>query len=314
MKKGVLLVAHGTIDDLDDLPAFLGVIRRGPASPELVHEVRRRYQAAGGSPLNGINDAVAKKLELVLGVPVRLANRLWVPYPKEVLEQLRAHDVTHVAVVPIAQHSAHVYAQAAEEAASALGAFTLASAKNWGQSELLTRAFAERITRALSAIPRPEHARTLVLMTAHSLPVAVVRAGDAYESELRASAEAIARHAKLGEGNAAQWSVAFQSQGMSAGPGGKPMEWLGPDLRSAFDDARTRGITRVVVAPIGFLADHVEILFDIDLEAKAWAEERGLELSRTASLNSDDDLIAALAEVARPLLESLDGARPGQRA
>ena len=301
MKRAVLLVAHGTVDDREEIPAFLGNIRRGHASPELVAEVQRRFDAVGGSPLNRINRDVAAKLEAKLGVPVRLSNRLWRPYPKEVLAALKADGVTHVAEVPLAQHSAHVYAESARAAAAELGGITVACAANWGRSALLTRAYAKRITDALAAIPRGEHAATLVLMTAHSLPVAVVRAGDAYEREFRASTEAIAREASLGA-KLPEHIVAFQSQGMSAGRDGKPMEWLGPDLRMALDDARARGKKHVVMAPVGFLADHVEILYDIDIEAAAWAKERGLTLSRTASLNADDDVIDALAAVAAPLL------------
>jgi ferrochelatase len=312
MRRAVLLVAHGTVDSADEIPAFLANIRRGHASPELVAEVRRRFVAVGGSPLNRTNLEVARKLEAKLALPVRLANRLWHPYPKETLAALIADGITDVAEVPLAQHSAHVYAEAATLAASELGGITLRCAVNYGQSLLLTRAYARRIEQALAAITEQggalDHRATLVVMTAHSLPVMVVRAGDAYEREFRASTEAIAREAKLGahgSGDARpEYTVAFQSQGMSAGPGGKPMEWLGPDLRAALDDARARGKTRVVMAPVGFLADHVEILYDIDIEAAEWAKERGLTLTRTASLNADDDLIEALAAVATPLLSA----------
>ena len=301
MSHAVLLVAHGTVDNADQIPLFLAGMRRGHASPELAAEVRRRFEAAGGSPLNRINLEVARRLEAKLGVPVRLSKRLWHPYPKEVLTALKAEGVTHVAEVPLAQHSAHVYAEAAEAAATELGGLTMRCAANYGQSEQLTRAYARRIERAVAAIPEAEHGATLVVMTAHSLPVMVVRAGDAYEREFRASTEAIAREASLGA-KLPEHIVAFQSQGMSAGRDGKPMEWLGPDLRMALDDARARGKKHVVMAPVGFLADHVEILYDIDIEAAAWAKERGLTLARTASLNADDDVIDALAAVAAPLL------------
>jgi protoporphyrin/coproporphyrin ferrochelatase len=291
LNTAVVLIGHGTVDDLDDLPPFLTAIRRGhPAPPALVAEVRRRYEAIGGkSPLTGISRDVATKLEARVGVPVRLAMRLWKPYPKDVLADLRREGVERVVVVPLAQHSAHVYAEAVETAAA--GAFRVTSARNWGREPALTRAFADAIRSALAEVPSRDD--TLLLMTAHSLPLAIIRAGDPYEDEVRASAAAIAE--ALGPA-IPEVRVAFQSQGMGGG------EWLGPDLHASLDAARAAGKKHVLVAPIGFLADHVEILYDLDIEAKALAAERGLSLTRTRSLNAEGGLIDALENVARPLL------------
>jgi ferrochelatase len=130
-------------------------------------------------------------------------------------------------------------------------------------------------------------------MTAHSLPKMVVDRGDPYEREVRAAAATIG--AQLGE---VRWQVVFQSQGISDIPGG----WLGPDLPTALEEARARGDGGVVLAPIGFLADHVEILYDLDVEAAGIAKAKGLRFARAASLNADDDLIEVLTEVAQPLL------------
>ena len=309
--RAVLLIAHGTVDALADLPAFLANIRRGHAAPpELVAEVTRRYQAIGGqSPLNAINGEVAAKLEKKLGVPVRLSNRLWEPYPKAVLAQLAQEGARRVAVVPLAQHSAYVYAEAAKRAAGELEAeggahLDLACAENWGQREELTQAYAQRIR----AVRRDGDA---LVMTAHSLPKPIVDAGDPYEREVRASAAAIAK--ALGD---APYEVEFQSQGMSTGPGGKAdgtseapprrgqhlVEWLGRGIRPLLEACAARGAKRVVIAPIGFLADHVEILYDLDIEAKSWATDLGLTLARTESLNAADDFIDVLARVSAPLI------------
>jgi ferrochelatase len=225
-----------------------------------------------------------------MGVPVRLAMRLWRPYPKDVLKELADEGVERVVVVPLAQHSAHVYAEAVEAAAG--GSVRVTSAKNWGREPALTLAFADAIRRALAESGAPREA-TLLLLTAHSLPLAIIRGGDPYEDEVRASAAAIVD--ALGPASP-QVEVAFQSQGMGGG------EWLGPDLPTSLDAARARGKKHVIVAPIGFLADHVEILYDLDVEAKALAAERGLTLTRTRSLNASDGLIDALENVARPLL------------
>ncbi len=289
--SAVVLSSHGTVENLDDLTAFVTNVRRGrPPPPELITELRHRYEAIGGqSPLNAVNAEVARKLSAALGVPVRLANRLWKPYVKDVLAGLAAEGVAHVAIVPLAQHSAGIYGQDARKGAEGT-ALTLACAEDWGQHPALNAAFAKRIDKSLEGL---DPARTTVLMTAHSLPKAVVAQGDAYEREVRAAAAAVA--AKL-SARTVHTSVAFQSQGFGGG------EWLGPDLPTALSEAQAAGFTTVVVAPIGFLADHVEILYDLDIEAAKLAADRGLRLVRAASLNADDDFVAVLADVARPLL------------
>jgi ferrochelatase len=298
VSRAVLLVSHGTVDDLDDLPAFVTNVRRGHAAPpELVAELRRRYEAIGGSsPLNRINAEVAAKLAATVGVPVAWANRLWRPTVAEVLSRLVREGATHVAVVPLAQHSAHVYAEDARRAAQAAGlAVALHCASNWGQRPDLCSAFARRITGALEGLDR---ARTTVVMTAHSLPRSVVERGDPYEREVRASAEAIAKLVAPD----LRWTLAFQSQGMSDVPGG----WLGPDLPPTIADVAARGDASIVFAPVGFLADHVEILYDLDIEAAGIARGKGLRYARARSLDADPDLVDVLAGIARPLLEGAE--------
>ncbi|MFO0677448.1 MAG: ferrochelatase [Polyangiaceae bacterium] len=311
----VLLVSHGTVDDLADLPGFLRNIRRGHApSPELVAEVRKRYEAIGGkSPLNDVSRALAEGLEKRLEIPVRMANRLWKPYASDVLASLARNGVTRVIVLPLAQHSAHVYGTAVETAALELTShgdqkLHVKAAPNWGKEPLLVQAYADAIRTGLRAIDQAHHGRTTVVLTAHSLPKAVIAAGDPYEREVRESAELVAK--AVGEAMP-RWVVAFQSQGLAPkGTGeasGAPVpEWLGPGLEATFDDLRARGDTHVLVAPVGFLADHVEILYDIDIEAKAWAADRGLALTRTASLNTSPLLLDTLEKLARGLLA--DGA------
>jgi ferrochelatase len=298
--SAVLVVSHGTVDDLDDLAAFATQVRRGsPPSPELVAELRRRYVAIGGSPLNAINARVAEKLERRLGVPVAWANRLWRPYARDVLAALGREGKTRVALVPLAQHSAHVYAEDARPAALEAG-ITLACAANWGRSSKLCGAFAERIARVVAPA---DAGSTVVVMTAHSLPKAIVDRGDPYAHEVAHAADAIAARLREHIGPSLRHAVAYQSQGLATnGPGGRPVEWLGPDLPTTLDRVQAGGAARVVLAPIGFLADHVEILYDLDVDARRLAEERGLTYARAPSLNADDDLIDVLADVARPLL------------
>ncbi|MDB4943145.1 MAG: Ferrochelatase, protoheme ferro-lyase [Labilithrix sp.] len=300
----VLLPSHGTVEELEELPEFLTNIRRGHAPPpELLAEVRRRYEAIGGrSPLNTINRRLAARLEQRLGVPVRAVSRLFRPYPTEVLAPLAAGGVKRVLVVPLAQHSAPIYGQAVEQAVREGGLdLEVAAAANWGQTRELTEAFAQSITARLAELTDQERASTTLLLTAHSLPVSIIEAGDPYERELRASAEAVA--ARVRELTSfAEHRVCFQSQGMSTGPGGRPMKWLGPDLQATLREIAAAGQKHVVIAPIGFLADHVEILYDLDIEAKQWARELGLDLRRSASLDDGDGIVDALVAVTRALV------------
>ena len=157
-----------------------------------------------------------------------------------------------------------------------------------GPEASLVAAFAAAIRAAIGRLPDDVRAHTTVLMTAHSLPRSVIDAGDPYEREVRASAQAIA--AALGP-DAPPYDVAFQSQGFGGGV------WLGPDVPDALSRAAAAGRTHVLFAPIGFLADHVEILYDIDVEAAAWARERGMTSSRSASLNASPELVGAVAEL-----------------
>jgi ferrochelatase len=283
MKEAVLLVSHGTVSSLDDIPAFLRNVRHGrEAPPDLVAELRRRYEAIGGSPLDAINVRLAAQREQALGVPVRRASRLWKPYVKDVVAEL---DVERVVVIPLAQHSAHVYGEAAKRDIGT--AAQVVCAENWGQRPALLDAFARR------ALAQASKDSALVL-TAHSLPKKVIAAGDTYEREVRASAAGVIERVK----NAyAENHVAFQSQG----PGSDASEWLGPSLVETLDALKGR-VKKVVFAPVGFLADHVEILYDLDIEAKALANERGLAYARTESLDDADDFVAVLADIARELL------------
>jgi ferrochelatase len=311
-REAVVLIAHGTVENLDDLPAFLTNIRRGHAPPpELLTEVRRRYEAIGGrSPLLDVSRSLAKKLEARLAVPVRIAMRLFDPYPKDVLVALAAEGRDLIAVVPLAQHSAKVYGSAMEEAAAALETaaaarsekgvkYTLACADNWGRLPALRDAFVQVVRDALA---KGEPKGTTLLFTAHSLPKFIIDSGDPYETEVRAAAQEIATALAMPDLDV---QVCFQSQGIGAAAA-----WLGPDLQASLRTIKKAGQERVVIAPIGFLADHVEILYDLDIEAAAWAKDIGLSFSRTRSLNDADALVGALAEVARPLLARLAGGRP----
>jgi ferrochelatase len=289
------LIGHGTVESPDDLAPFLANIRRGrPVAPELLAEVRRRYEAIGGSPLLARSRAQAAALEAELGWPVHLAMRFWHPYVPDVVAEAARAGARELVVVPLAPWSASLYVAAARQAAEQLAAaggpaLALRGTGNWGLEPSLVRGFAEVLARALARVPAERRDAAHVVLTAHSLPLAVTRAGDPYERELRETAAAVMRAANVEN----PWRVAFQSQGALAEP------WLGPDLPETFAALRAAGARDVVIVAIGFLADHVEILYDLDVEARELATRAGLGFFRAASLDARPALVEALAAVAR---------------
>lgn len=284
MSDAILLTAHGTVENLDEMPEFLRRIRHGrPAPAELVAELQRRYAAIGGSPLLCLTGDQARLLAEAAALPVFVGMRLSRPELSEALQQAHAAGVTRLAVLPLAPFSVHVYAAAAQRARDELGLpLELVTAQPFGQAEEFVMAQADLIRPALGA-PDSES----LFLTAHSLPCKVIQAGDPYAEQVAASAAAIAR--RLGRAH----ELVYQSQGADGG------DWLGPDLQSALRAAQARGRKRVVVAPVGFVSDHVETLYDLDIEARGWARELGLEFVRIPALNTSRSLISALAAVAR---------------
>jgi ferrochelatase len=291
----VLLTCHGTVDKVEDLPAFLHNIRRGRPTPtHIVDEVQRRFTRIGGSPLMRITAEQGAALEARLGVPVRIAGRLWGPYPAEVVAELAASGTTTLISLPLAPQSVEVYHAGVREAAAAHPGVEVRCAPAWGLEPSLIDAFLESIDEALARYPEDRRKSIPVLLTAHSLPQRIIDMGDAYEREFRAMAEAVA--ARVAErGNPAR--IAFQSQGMDGGV------WLGPDLQSTFAALAAAGQTEIVIAPIGFVAEHVETLYDLDIEAPGIAEKAGVHrIERAGAMNTRPKFIDALEAVVRRLL------------
>lgn len=292
-REAVLLVGHGTVEALDDLPELLLRIRRGRApSPELLGEIRRRYEAVGGSPLLEITCAQAHALEERLGRQVLVAMRFWAPTIEEALMDARAREVRRLCVLPAAPFSVHVYRAVVEAELERLRPRLgpevpgLVAVAPWGSEPAFIRAHVERI-RAARAFG---DLSTEIVLTAHSLPLHTIRSGDPYAEQVQAAADAIA--AKLGR----PCRLAYQSQGEGGG------EWLGPELRETLVEIRRTGARGVIVAPVGFLADHVETLYDLDIEAAGWARELGLAFERVPALNLAASLIEAMDTVVRKAL------------
>lgn len=298
-KTAVLVTAHGTPDTLDDLPGFLTNIRRGrPAPPDVLAEVRRRYERIGGrSPLGEITETQAQRVGEKLGVRAAVAMRLWRPYPKDVLAGLYEQGVRRVISVPAAPFSVGVYHAAVREAAKGLAGLEVRECEGYGAHPALARAWAEKIEKGLRAQGEGQGrlgARAMVLFTAHSLPTAVVARGDKYPQLVEACVRAVVQASEGLRTGAVRYALAYQSQGMTND------EWLGPDLASALREAKEHGGTdRVLVCPLGFLADHVEVLYDLDVEAVELGKSMGVEVSRTEVLNDSDGLAEAMADAAR---------------
>jgi ferrochelatase len=276
VKSGVLLLAHGAPERLEDVPEYLSYVRGGqPVSARVLDEVRSRYAAIGGSsPLTHWTRVQAEALGFLSGVPVFFGMRNWHPFVKETMEEVRAAGVGMLACVcmapQFAEMSIGLYMRSAEAAAQGI---ELVWAESYHNEPLLIDAFAERLGNESSR----------VLFTAHSLPAPNER----YERECRATAAAVAAKAGIG-----RWDFAFQSQGMSGG------KWLGPTVEEVLDGHAAQGLREVVLQPIGFVCDHVEILYDVDVLFREYAAARGIVLRRPESLNGSRTLTAALAEVA----------------
>ena len=290
MKQGVLLVAHGAPERVEDVEEYLGYVRGGrPGSPQVLEEVRSRYTAIGGSsPLLGWTRAQAEALERLLGLPVFFGMRNWHPFLRETMDGVRDAGVDRLAAICLAPQfsdlSVGLYIRRTREAAAEAGVGAeIVWATSYHTEPLLIEAYAERLRPLLPA--------ERMLFTAHSLPVQALAADDPYEAECRATAAAVAASAGI-----AQWDFAFQSQGLTGG------QWLGPTVESCLDRYAAAGVREVVLDPVGFVADHVEVLFDIDILFREYASQRGIALRRAESLNDSATYTAALAEVAKRCL------------
>jgi ferrochelatase len=285
-RSGILLTSHGTVQGLDEIPGFLARIRAGrPVPEELVAETRRRYALVGGSPLLRATQEQAALVERRLQIPVLVGMRLADPSLEQAFARAEELGLERLVVLPLAPYSVHVYVAAVEAARAkreeqGTRVPTLVPVADWGTHGDFVRAHADAIRATLEPGSR-------LVLTAHSLPLVVLRSGDPYERLVRESAAAV------GKALSCEYHLAFQSQGADGG------EWLGPSLRQVLEQARADGVSRVVLAPFGFLTEHVETLYDLDVEARGWCRELGLELVRVPALGTAPRLIDALVSLAK---------------
>ncbi len=288
---GVLLLAHGTPSSLDEMPEYLRLVRGGrPPSPELVAEMRHNYEAIGGrSPLTAITEAQAAALRVRLGagVPVAVGMRNWTPFIEDGLAALAASGVDRVVGIPLAPQFSTLSVQKYVDAVTSalLEGMRFEAVTSYHTHPLLLDAFAERVR---AAAPGPDEE---IVFTAHSLPARAIHGGDAYATQVAQTARGVA--ARLG---LARYRRAFQSAGRT------PEPWIGLDLGDMVRHRAARGARRLLVVPIGFVCDHTEILFDIDVQASTTARECGVALRRTESLNTLPTFIGLLEDLVRTRL------------
>ena len=295
---GVLVMAYGGPDSLEDLPGYLSDIRSGrPTTTAVLDEISNNYRQIGGkSPLLGISEA---QMAGVAGsfdpdkVRFYLGMRHWSPWIEDVVGQMIADGIGEAVSIVLAPHysklSVAKYQQKVQDGLDMYrGQINFQHIKSYHDHPLLIQAFAARVQDGLSRWPEEEREGVHVIFSAHSLPERILKMGDPYDSQLRETAELIAAAAGL---PAARWSWSYQSAGRS------PEPWLGPQLDEHLRALAAQGIRDVISIPVGFVCDHVEILFDIDIQAQEIARELGMRLERPPALNTDPLFIEALVDV-----------------
>jgi len=292
-KIAVLLLAHGSPDSVEDVPEFLLQVTRGRALPsEVVEEVKHRYGLIGRSPLTELTMQQGELLSGQVGLPVYVGMRNWKPFIADTMKRMAKDGIEHAVVICLAPQDSRTSVGLYR---SALGPesdlpFSVDFVESWHDHPLLIKAFVERLAAGLTSARAENGSSVPVIFTAHSVPERTILEGDAYETQAKKTAELVAAGVSLARED---WTFAFQSQGMSGGP------WLGPTVEEAILALKAHGHSGIFVHPIGFLCDHVEVLFDIDIAFRKFADAEGMRLWRAESLNESPLLTAALADIVK---------------
>jgi ferrochelatase len=292
-RNAVLLLAHGSPDSVAEIPEFLNQITRGrPVPPEVIEEVKHRYALIGRSPLTVLTLRQGELLAEELKLPVYVGMRNWKPFIADTIAIMKSDGVERAVVICLAPQNSRASVGLYRAALNVEGGvpFAVEFLESWHDHPFLIAAFAEKFRAGWSQACGEMSARVPVIFTAHSVPQRTMAEGDSYESQTKETARLVALEAGLAPED---WKFAFQSQGMSGGA------WLGPRVEDTILELKDRGHRGVFVQPIGFLCDHVEVLYDIDIGFKEFAENEGMRLWRAESLNDSRLLTSALADVAR---------------
>lgn len=316
---GILLMAYGGPNSLDEVePYYTHILRGRKPTAEMLHDLVERYRAIGGkSPINDITFAQAQLLEQRLNsslssfsrrpVAVYVGMKHWHPYIAEAVERMARDGVTDAVGIILAPHysrrSVAEYIGYAKEALERLGnSIRFRFVESWATHPLLVQCFAEKVRQALRQIDDANRERVRLLFTAHSLPRRILEWNDLYPDELRRTCEAVAQSVGVSD-----WHFAYQSASGT--------DWLGPDILEVLEELAGQGHCYVLVVPIGFLCDHLEVLYDIDIEAQQKAQELGMKLWRIEMPNTDPLLIGALVDIAQKAMNGIeDGFRIAREA
>ncbi|VAX32016.1 Coproporphyrin ferrochelatase [hydrothermal vent metagenome] len=297
----VLLMAHGAPESLDEVSPYLRNIMGRSPSKEVIDEIKERYRLAGGkSPLLEITQQQATALEKSLNqngkkFKVYIGMRHWHPFIHETVKQITADQPERLLALSLAPHysklSVGAYLQTLNEALSAADLdIPVHEVKSWAVEPALIAAFKEHIQNELAQYKDAMRHSLCLLFTAHSLPESVIKEGDPYPDEVRATVSAIVERLDL-KTPIIPWFFAYQSQGL------RPGKWLGPSVEETLGNLGEAGCSHLVVAPIGFVSDHIEILYDVDIHFKGLAASQGITLKRIPSLNTTPLFIKALSNV-----------------
>ncbi len=295
-RKAVLMLAYGTVTSVERMRCYLSDIRGGrPMSDEFVDEFKHRYDLIGGSPLTGLTYDQAKKTGEELqrrghDMPVYLGMRHWSPWIKDAVGQMHLHGIEEATAIVMAPHYSKMsigkYWEKLDEAQKIHGtSINFSVVNSWYRQPKFLQALENHVRAGLEKFPEEVRGEVKVVFSAHSLPERLKKMGDPYDDELQDNARIVAE--RLGD---IDWMFSYQSAAHTGEP------WLGPQIEDVVVDLAKQGYKHMLVAPIGFVCDHVEILFDIDIEAKQIAEENGINLQRIDSMNSAPLFIEAVAD------------------
>jgi protoporphyrin/coproporphyrin ferrochelatase len=299
-QRGVLVMAYGTPRSLDEVEEYYTDIRHGrPPTPELLEELTDRYRAIGGhSPLYEITQAQARGIEERVGVKAYLGQKHAAPSIPDAVRAMADDGVEDAVGIVLAPHFSTMSigdyerrARAAAEEVDWNGDLTIV--QSWHLEEGYLDFLTERVKKALEEIIETARHRTKVLFTAHSLPERILESGDPYPDLLRETADAVAPRAELSD-----YDIAWQSAGRTRDP------WIGPDVLDVMKSVKEQGYEGVVVCPCGFVSDHLEVLYDVDIECKQLADELDLAFARTDSPNVDPQFLDTLATVVQRAFDS----------
>ncbi len=290
---GVLLLAHGAPNKLEDIPEFLLYVRGGRKLPEAaVQEITHRYELVGGSsPLLEFTNRQAEALGKVLGRPVYVGMRNWRPFISDTVCRMSEDGVERIVALCLAPQDSRtsigLYRKHLLEATAKIAPqLQVEFIESWHDHPLLIAAFQEKVAAALARVEAEAGRPVPVVFTAHSVPQRTIADGDPYERQVKETAALVAEAAGVND-----WRVAFQSQGMT------PEPWIGPSVESQIDQLAAAGHRHVVLVPVGFVADHIEILYDIDIALCEYGKNQGVSVSRSESLNDSPMFTRALASI-----------------